>query len=317
MVDCTPLCLRVSPRGMPPDWGGGDCRATARGRFESPVMWFCFVASVVVLGLVLPSYAMVEEFPSTSTEQRLKDQHKELLLHLDGWFERVDTTISRLGSPSDHAPVTHLLPTHPRTSVRSYESQSKESKETIGDPSHSFRKEKAPSIVHSEPSLRNSRTSMKRLDSYTVAVKKSSRISESFKQVWSKDGSHTSMQVHRQNPSRCKRLWSRLVELSERIIHSQWANLFFGAAILSNSLFLGIQLQYRAQNPGPSDTSIVFFVIHTLYAALFTVELLLRLLGEGFWDFFFSSSWTWNWLDARRQSGILSNFPYEHIILGP
>ena len=245
---------------------------------------------------------MVEDLPITSTEQRLKDQHTELLLHLDGWFERVETTISRLQTTIDHAPVTHLLPSHPRFSVSSRGSQSKESKDTIGDPSNSFLKEKAPSMsVRSEPSLRNSRTSMKRLDSYTVAVKKSSRISESFKKVWTKDGSHTSMQVHRQNPSRCKKLWASLTEFSEKVIHSQWANLFFGAAILSNSLFLGIQLQYRAQNPGPSDTSIVFFVIHTLYAVLFTVEVLLRLLGEGFWDFFFSSSWTWNWLDARWQ----------------
>ncbi|OLP96190.1 Sodium channel protein [Symbiodinium microadriaticum] len=242
---------------------------------------------------------MVEDLPITSTEQRLKDQHTELLLHLDGWFERVETTISRLQTTIDHAPVTHLLPSHPRFSVSSRGSQSKESKDTIGDPSNSFLKEKAPSMsVRSEPSLRNSRTSMKRLDSYTVAVKKSSRISESFKKVWTKDGSHTSMQVHRQNPSRCKKLWASLTEFSEKVIHSQWANLFFGAAILSNSLFLGIQLQYRAQNPGPSDTSIVFFVIHTLYAVLFTVEVLLRLLGEGFWDFFFSSSWTWNWLDV-------------------
>ena len=119
----------------------------------------------------------------------------------------METTISRLQTTIDHAPVTHLLPSHPTFSVSSHGSQSKESKDTIGDPSNSFLKEKAPSMsVRSEPSLRNSRTSMKRLDSYTVAVKKSSRISESFKKVWTKDGSHTSMQVHRQNPSRCKKL---------------------------------------------------------------------------------------------------------------
>ena len=147
--------------------------------------------------------------------------------------------------------------------------------------------------------LRNSRTAMKRLDSYHVAVMKSNRIAEAFRRIWSKDGSGSSMTPHQHQKQSAWGRWKLSVrEYCANIIHSQAATIFFAVTILTNSMFLGIQLEWRSQHPGNTDAEFFFAALHTTYAVLFTVEVLLSLIADGWCGYFFSNSWTWNWLDV-------------------
>lgn len=85
--------------------------------------------------------------------------------------------------------------------------------------------------------------------------------------------------------------------MAKRLVSSHASNAFFAVVVLTNSFYLGIQLEYHAvSRDAKFDTA--FLYIHVCYAVLFTVEVGLRLLADGFWTYFCSSEWAWNLLDA-------------------
>jgi len=88
------------------------------------------------------------------------------------------------------------------------------------------------------------------------------------------------------------RPWQQRLVTVVRGIH--W-EVFFAVAIFLNSLFIGVEVEYAAQNPGKAPP-LSFYIINYTYAALFCAELLLRLCAEGR-DFFCSNQWAWNLLD--------------------
>lgn len=84
---------------------------------------------------------------------------------------------------------------------------------------------------------------------------------------------------------------------TKRIVNSWMFEVFFASAILSNSLLIGVQVHYAAQSMG-SPLPPAFFIVEQVYALLFLVELILRVLAEG-WPFFWSSpNMVWNYLDV-------------------
>jgi len=77
---------------------------------------------------------------------------------------------------------------------------------------------------------------------------------------------------------------------------------FFAVAvflvILTNVLVVGVETDYNAgglTGSIPEDHE-VFNTVHVVYTALFTVELLVRVLAEGC-SFFYSGNWLWNWFE--------------------
>ena len=68
--------------------------------------------------------------------------------------------------------------------------------------------------------------------------------------------------------------------------------------VVSNSLYLGIQLEYHAQTKSYSQSAQIFMALHLVYAVLFTVEVCLHLMANGFRHYLWSEDWAWNWLDA-------------------
>eukprot|EP00435_Cladocopium_sp_Y103_P034293 s1325_g8.t2 len=70
---------------------------------------------------------------------------------------------------------------------------------------------------------------------------------------------------------------------------------FFAVCIISNAVFLGVEVEYYVQHPGPSP--IWGEVIGQVYNFLFLVELILRLVGLGPTLFFKGESWAWNCMD--------------------
>ena len=80
------------------------------------------------------------------------------------------------------------------------------------------------------------------------------------------------------------------------IVHSWRFEAFFACAILSNSILIGVQVNDSALHPHqPSDKT--FFIVEQVYAAIFLVELILRILAEGRRFFCSSPDVGWNYLD--------------------
>ena len=231
--------------------------------------------------------AAMEEIdpPMTKTEQL--EQHNELLKRLDIWFERLEVSIRQVQAQPFFGAHFHSQRPSKSSKQSGNEKDSKES-----------RIELARNSLATEQAVHNSR-STKRQDSYSMAVIKSTHMTESVKRLWSEAGSGGSLQTHRQVPSTCAKIWMECQQYSAAIVHSHAAGIFFGIAILSNSVFLGIQLEWRAQHRyGDGDSSWIFPILHTIYATLFTVEVLLRFIADGIWSYLLSREWMWNWLDV-------------------
>jgi len=69
---------------------------------------------------------------------------------------------------------------------------------------------------------------------------------------------------------------------------------FFALLVVTNTIFIGIEVQEAISNPGVRPTS--FYVVQYIYTALFTLELMLRVVAEGH-RLFLDEEWMWAWLD--------------------
>jgi len=70
---------------------------------------------------------------------------------------------------------------------------------------------------------------------------------------------------------------------------------FFAFVILSNSCFLGVEVDHSVEHPDEVQPW-TFFLIGHAYTLLFVVEVAIRIIAFGR-NFFVSSDWGWNWLD--------------------
>ncbi|CAJ1358450.1 unnamed protein product [Effrenium voratum] len=62
-------------------------------------------------------------------------------------------------------------------------------------------------------------------------------------------------------------------------VFSNHFDVFFAVAILTNMVFIGFEVQYNLENPGPE--SVMIQVVRNVYTGLFSMELLLRICASG------------------------------------
>eukprot|EP00928_Gymnodinium_smaydae_P010136 TRINITY_DN13805_c3_g1_i1.p1 TRINITY_DN13805_c3_g1~~TRINITY_DN13805_c3_g1_i1.p1 ORF type:complete len:581 (+),score=75.77 TRINITY_DN13805_c3_g1_i1:48-1790(+) len=84
--------------------------------------------------------------------------------------------------------------------------------------------------------------------------------------------------------------------LLKKVSRSIYFEATFAGVILTNSFFLGLQLQNEMTH-SHDDPSSVVEAIGLLYTIAFTLELIVRALGEGLYKFVVSNSSVWNYLD--------------------
>ena len=91
--------------------------------------------------------------------------------------------------------------------------------------------------------------------------------------------------------------WNKFRLQVANAMNSEKATAFWTFLILTNSIFLGIHLQWSstARESTPNDT---FDVIHLVYAVLFTLEVGLRIIAFGPREYVCNKDWKWNWLDS-------------------
>jgi len=82
----------------------------------------------------------------------------------------------------------------------------------------------------------------------------------------------------------------------ERLVKHPAFDIFFTLIVITNSLFIGIELQVSVDNPeGPPPLAIQSMLY--LYTFLFLLELVLRTAAGGL-KYLFGEEWTWAWLDV-------------------
>lgn len=72
---------------------------------------------------------------------------------------------------------------------------------------------------------------------------------------------------------------------------------FFAIMILSSSAFVGVQVEYAASERTDKEPT-SFEIVQNTYAIIFAVELILRILANGFRVFYKPGEWAWYWLDT-------------------
>jgi len=103
--------------------------------------------------------------------------------------------------------------------------------------------------------------------------------------------------------SRTAACWSACQSKAERISTSVAFNIAVAFIIISNSIFLGVQLEWSAastRNGSPDageEAGRAFMIGHLLYAVIFTLEMAVRFVAIGPWKFFCGKDYVWNWLD--------------------
>eukprot|EP00438_Fugacium_kawagutii_P028216 Skav200385 [mRNA] locus=scaffold2518:419715:420398:- [translate_table: standard] len=92
--------------------------------------------------------------------------------------------------------------------------------------------------------------------------------------------------------------WQDFRKKCKALVEAPWANALFAALILSNSIFLGVQLEMQAASQDVTIELTLFTTINVSYAALFSFEVALHLIAAGptayLWQ---SDDVRWNWLD--------------------
>ena len=140
------------------------------------------------------------------------------------------------------------------------------------------------------PELQKSRSQTYRVSNeYAEAKEQGSRM-ESFKQYVS------SNQVLEER-GRVARVVAAIQGGAAFVADSLAFNLFFAVVIFSNSVFLGMQLEWSALKVD-KFVEPAFLIAHLVYAVLFTLEMSIRVTAAGPRTYFAGPGWAWNWLDV-------------------
>jgi len=103
-------------------------------------------------------------------------------------------------------------------------------------------------------------------------------------------------------PSRCR-------TYLKRIVKSNMFEGFYAAAILSNSLLIGAEIEYQARYLGQTPPT-AFAILDYTYTLLFTVELIARVADNGR-TFFCGEEWRWAIFDV-----LIVSFSLAEIVFG-
>ncbi|CAJ1379963.1 unnamed protein product [Effrenium voratum] len=229
-------------------------------------------------------------------DQVLERQHRELMSQLEGWLRRLEAVLKREVPPERNRRRSSRSEMgvafewdepqeDERNGARTVQLENGEIDETQ-DRNHSIvslqRAETPRSEVSAKPTLR-------RTMSYEKAVQRGTRV-ETFKRQ------QTESEAARSTKSQFRNWWDTTVQPQSAIIADSLPfNIFFAFVIISNSVLLCFQLEMKAASEEEQPS---FLAVHFVYAVLFTLEMLVRIMGNGVVTHFCKAGSGWNWLDV-------------------
>lgn len=132
------------------------------------------------------------------------------------------------------------------------------------------------------------------LNSYDLAHRQGSRV-DHFKKQMMMSSSDVVGSGSLDEPTYCSEFQRRCA----MVVKSNSCDLLFALMIFSNSVYLGVQLEMTSTNPHRIESQQeTFFAVNMVYAVVFLLEVLLRLVASGVTPYFCAPGWGWNWLDV-------------------
>jgi len=226
-------------------------------------------------------------------EDVLQRHHAELLSQMQEWLDNLDSKLRKYGQ-SDSRLLPHPLYGPAVTQVPDVDFTWQKNNETVtdeegvskADPEASVREECSDEGTrqHVVPTLRKP---LSRSESYETAKMQATYV-ESWKNLISDslDLDKTGLGPLREKVS----AWAY------RVANSTNFNVFFAFVILTNSVYLGAQVELTA-NSGTMFVHPIWFIIHLVYVGLFSIEIMIRILAVGPISYVCASGWAWHWLD--------------------
>lgn len=99
----------------------------------------------------------------------------------------------------------------------------------------------------------------------------------------------------RKNPSMRTSKKEESLSCLQLIVRHPFFEAFFGVVVLTNAIFIGVDVHMNAIRPQNTDATLR--IVQYIYAGLFTTELILKICAEGR-EFLWSEEWAWNYLDV-------------------
>ncbi|CAE7676307.1 unnamed protein product [Symbiodinium sp. CCMP2456] len=215
---------------------------------------------------------------SQRVDEVLQKQHAQLLASMEAWLSRVEETLDkgRMG----FVPLALGFGPPQFSEMLQVENTTQES----GSVELALPPERQESKQKDTPTHSVSTKTMRKNHEYEMAQEEATRF-ETYKQSVTKEVAVPS------SPSCCRK-WAQAISGSAAF------NIVVAFVIISNSVFLGMQLEWTA-NSGDhdADAAFAFLVGHVCYAVIFTVETTIRFVALGPEKFFCGPDCAWNWLD--------------------
>ena len=209
----------------------------------------------------------MDEAAVESIEKLLKNQQRELLQHLDSLADR-------------------LIGTFANTSPTGVQVDKK--RDPLG-PGGEASGVQAGVQVEGQKDTSN----VKKLKSYDEARLTHVQVTEAT----SESGGLVNRGISERKPFQYS--WGQFRKICQSLVESTWANAFFAGLILTNSVFLGVQLEMQAASQNVGIEKTFFTILNVSYATLFTIEVFLCLVAAGPASYvWLSDDYAWNWLDV-------------------
>ena len=235
--------------------------------------------------------AMDQESLVSVLDGLLSKHHQRLLLQLEHILDRrwqLNSVVSSQGTDLLAAPPL-VIPLPPEIEKEpTFQSGLAERQErpSLGESEMVSRMQTLASLhsTNMPPVIRD--TSLDRSGSYELAKQASKRIRDSLP-------SSEAPELPSIGVSCLRRSQASLLEL----VNSLKFETFFAAVIATNSVFIGITIQWESSQRTLKVPSAMFFV-QLVYTMIFLLEVLLKVLALGLRDFFCSANWGWHWFDV-------------------
>ncbi|CAJ1389062.1 unnamed protein product [Effrenium voratum] len=213
----------------------------------------------------------------------LQEHRAELLARLDDWLERLELRAGHVSTESQSRPDS--VP----------QEMLDEFKLVVGGPPPELKRNTSNTSdlnVADMPENLGSKRRVSRssggLSSYELAKMAHHNIVDTFRKTQTMSSMEMPVKSMRQS---CQ-------DHASTIVNSQWFSMFFGMMVVSNSVLIGASLQMQTSQGEAFSAHQPLKILNIIYAALFTVEAVLRFAAQGFWGYVWTGDdWSWNWLD--------------------
>ena len=230
-------------------------------------------------------------------EEVLRLHRDEVTVLLETWMSRFNAQLAGSWSPGlvsvatgDSRPGKPELPLVDNSGEWTLPMAPKESAMYMPSPSIQEAEEDVENNENNENNEKNDPSSIgagtDRFDSsYLMARQTDRRIAQAFHKLggWSFYG---------RGPRPAERLytWAGFQACTQAVMSSQKATMFWAFVILTNSVYLGVHLEWSVDHPGFTGND-TFYALHLVYAFLFTLEVALRIVAWGCWALVFGKDW--------------------------